>query len=184
MAVKEDHLKKFSFPLQTVTEMNRLDDEIRNNEAFKNQLIDFLSRVGGSSGQNDATKVAYKISDMLFSSEILTHYSWTGISKRKENPEKQSFTALKKVIEVFFEVLSKSDNRHTKEKNDKIIRDGILKHAKKRYERKRQQIGAKKDLVTADDEVQNKSNEGNNDIEQTEDNNQPNDKDSDSEIIN
>lgn len=44
---------------------------------------------------------------------------------------------LEGIVTVLFEVISLADNRHTKQKNANVLKEGVLKHAKKRSLRKR-----------------------------------------------
>ena len=50
--------------------------------------INQLCQIGGTSGEEDGTKVAYKIVDYVFDPVVLINYTWTGIS-RKENKRTQ-----------------------------------------------------------------------------------------------
>lgn len=151
-----DLLKDIKFPLTTCDEISSLETQIRENVEFRKQLvrescllevpttalskfllqIDFLSKIGGCTGVEDGTKVAYKVIDCVFHSEVLMNYSWTGIS-RGNSGEKQAFQLFDGILGVFFEVISSADNRHTHQKNCSIFKDGVLKHAKKRTARKR-----------------------------------------------
>ncbi|KAK9722665.1 Pan3 Pseudokinase domain [Popillia japonica] len=133
---KEDLLKKYKFPLSSTADISKLDQEIRNNIEFKGQLVTALSRIGGTSGEEEGAKIAYKIIDFLFRSDVLVNYTWTGISRGKSS-EKISFQMLEGIVTVLFEVISLADNRHTKQKNANVLKEGVLKHAKKRSLRKR-----------------------------------------------
>lgn len=72
----------------------------------------------------------------MFRSDVLVNYTWTGISRGKSS-EKISFQMLEGIVTVLFEVISLADNRHTKQKNANVLKEGVLKHAKKRSLRKR-----------------------------------------------
>lgn len=73
----------------------------------------------------------------MFTTDLLTKYTWTGVSKDKSMPEKKSFSSLDAVNDLIFEVLRKADDRWTRKDNENIFKDGILKHAKKRNQRQR-----------------------------------------------
>lgn len=90
-----------------------------------------LSEIGGTSGQENGVKLAYKLVDFLFKPEVLINYTWTGISRDKKG-KKLSLQLLGEFIEIFYRVILKADNRHTREKNNNIFKDGILKHEKKK----------------------------------------------------
>nr|CAI5865343.1 unnamed protein product [Callosobruchus analis] len=132
----EDLLQKYKFPLSSIKEISKLDKEIRTSPEFKAQLIYLMSTIGGTSGTEDGVKVAYKIIDFLFTPEVLVNYSWTGVS-RGVSGEKTSFQVLEGILTVCFDVVLLADSRHTKQKNANIFKERILKHAKKRSQRKR-----------------------------------------------
>lgn len=98
--------------------------------------VEILCEIGGRSGQEDGTKIGYKAIDFFFSPNLLTKYSWTGLSRGKDG-EKKSFRNLEGILDVFFQAISKADCRHTKQKNCNLFKEGVLKHAKKRSQRKR-----------------------------------------------
>ncbi|VEN38449.1 unnamed protein product, partial [Callosobruchus maculatus] len=133
---REDLLQKYKFPLSSIEEISKLDKNIRTCPDFKAQLITLLSTVGGTSGTEDGVKVAYKIIDFLFKPEVLVKYSWTGVS-RGDSGEKTSFQVLEGILTVCFDVVLLADSRHTKQKNANIFKERVLKHAKKRSQRKR-----------------------------------------------
>lgn len=98
--------------------------------------ISELKKIGGTSGDSDAIKIGYKVVDHVFDPEILLKYTWTGVSRIK-NEEKLAFCILEGIVSVFFEVLLAADDRHTKKKNEAFFKEYALKHAKKRSTRKR-----------------------------------------------
>ncbi|KAK5647897.1 hypothetical protein RI129_002789 [Pyrocoelia pectoralis] len=67
--------------------------------------IEFLSKIGGRTGVEDGSKVAYKVIDHVFTSEVFMYYSWTGICRGKSG-EKKTFQILDGILGVFFEVIS------------------------------------------------------------------------------
>lgn len=95
-----------------------------------------MSKIGGTSGQEDGTKIGYKIVDHVFSRKLLTHYSWTGVSRRQLS-DKKSFQNYQGLLNVFFKVIFLADNRYTIQKTQNLFKDNVLKHAKKRSFRKR-----------------------------------------------
>lgn len=72
----------------------------------------------------------------MFRPDVLINYTWTGISRGKTG-EKMTFQILEGMVNVLYEVISLADSRHTKQKNANILKEGVLKHAKKRSLRKR-----------------------------------------------
>ncbi|KAK4885404.1 hypothetical protein RN001_001675 [Aquatica leii] len=133
--LETDLLSLINFPLASSEEIEVMDKEIRNNERFKAQLISYLSKIGGTSREADGTKVAYKIVDRVFTPTVLINYTWTGISRDKMS-KKMAFQGLEGILNVFFEVVSLADSRHTIQKNNNIFKDGVLKYALKRSLRK------------------------------------------------
>lgn len=89
----------------------------------------------GSSGEEDGTKIGYKLVDTLFSPHLLVNYTWTGVSRKKE--EKKSFQQLDGIVDLFLTVISLADRRFTRQKTINLFKDGVLKHAKQRCLRKR-----------------------------------------------
>ncbi|CAG9764328.1 unnamed protein product [Ceutorhynchus assimilis] len=170
----EDLLEKYKFPLSSTADISILDEEIRNNIEFKGQLVLALSRIGGTSGNEDGAKIAYKIIDFLFRPDVLVNYTWTGISRGKSS-EKMTFQILEGIVTVLFEVISLADNRHTKQKNAYILKEGILKHAKKRSLRKRAIILPKdqinENVVESREDDDEKVGSQNKEILETDDNN-------------
>ncbi|CAH0555097.1 unnamed protein product [Brassicogethes aeneus] len=153
--IRPDLLKEYSFPLASLEEINNFETELKVNKNLKEEFFEFLKKIGGTTGEGDAAKVGYKIVDTLFSMEILTYYSWTGISKKKTNQEgKHSFSALKTLVQIIFEALLICDTRYNLQKHEKLFKEGVLKHAKKRFERKVKQQEAKNGHVTAENEGQ------------------------------
>nr|CAH7735820.1 unnamed protein product [Callosobruchus chinensis] len=134
-----DLLQKYKFPLSSIQEISKLDKEIRTCPEFKAQLITQLSTIGGTSGTEDGVKVALKIIDFLFRPEVLINYSWTGVS-RGVSGEKTSFQVLEGILTVCFDVVLLADSLHTKQKNANIFKERVLKHAKKRSQRKRARL--------------------------------------------
>lgn len=138
---KEDLLQAFNFPLNSCEEIEAVDKQIQNNLEFKSQLVTFLSKIGGTSREEDGGKVAYKVIDQFFSSSVLINYTWTGVSRGKNSTPKKPFQILEGILDVFFQVISLADSRHTKQKNCNIFKEGVLKYAIKRSLRKRSKPG-------------------------------------------
>ena len=65
----------------------------------------------------------------MFTRELLTKYSWTGISK---SMEKKAFNRLTGLLDMFYNVVFKSDNSFTYPARDSFFRDCILKHSNTR----------------------------------------------------
>ncbi|XP_066250361.1 uncharacterized protein [Euwallacea similis] len=142
-------LQTFTFPLASCEEIQALDNQIQTNPEFKLQLITFLSKIGGTSREDDGGKVVYKVVDQVFNPLVLVNYTWTGVSRGKDNlPPKKPFQSLEGILDVFFQVISLADSRHTKQKNENIFKNGILKYATKRSVRKSTKFGRKQTSLT------------------------------------
>ncbi|KAF5280574.1 hypothetical protein FQR65_LT00325 [Abscondita terminalis] len=132
-----DLLTSYNFPLRTVTEIKSLDRDIQSNPEFKIQLIDMLSKIAGTTGMEDGIKISYRVFDYLFSSMLLTKFTWTGVCRDKGLADKKiAFQKFDGIMATTFEVVLKADDRHTKKKHEEFVKDKILKFAKKRNARK------------------------------------------------
>jgi hypothetical protein len=133
---KEDLLANIQFPLGSCEELIELETKIRNNVELRTQFIKSLTKVGGCSGEEVDCKVGYKVVNHMFTSKVLTQYSWTGVS-RGSSEGKKSLQILDGIVGVLFEVIYLADNRYIRQKNIAFLKDAVLKHAKKRMCRKR-----------------------------------------------
>lgn len=89
------------------------------------------------SGQLDGLKVAYRLADAVFDPYLLQEYTWTGVSRGPlPNTTKKPFQTMFGIVDVFFEILHMADTRYTKQKTEDFFKM-ILKHSKKRAQRKR-----------------------------------------------
>ncbi|XP_066154910.1 uncharacterized protein [Euwallacea fornicatus] len=134
---KGNLLDKFKFPLSEQDEIERLEETLRLDPEFRQQMVTMAVKISGTRGDEDGHKVAYKLADALFRSSLLMQFSWTGVSRGKLL-EKKPFQNYIHILNVFFEVVTKADNRFTIQKTKNVFKDGLLKHARKRNERKRQ----------------------------------------------
>ncbi|CAH0547436.1 unnamed protein product [Brassicogethes aeneus] len=125
----------FQLPLKTCEELETLNDNLRN-PILKMQFITYISQIGGTGGNENGNKVGYKMVDLVFHPKLLTLYTWTGLSKKKE--DKKTFQIYEEVISCFYEALISCDRRFTKQKTIDFFKDNVLKHAHKRSQRKRQ----------------------------------------------
>lgn len=84
----------------------------------------------------DGFKIAYKLVDYMFTSDILVQYSWTGLSK-EPGVVKDSFQKYENIIRLFQRVVQLADSRYTAMRNELFFKEKVLKHSKKRSKRKR-----------------------------------------------
>lgn len=126
----------FNFPISDPDQVVELELKLSRNTDFKNILAKELCKFGGTGKNEQADKIIYPVFDYLFDPELLTKFSWTGISRSQEIV-KRSFCKLENIIDLVFDVLLLADSRHTKRKNESLIRDKVLKHTNQRLTRKR-----------------------------------------------
>lgn len=75
-------------------------------------------------------QASYRLASVMLTKELLTHYSWTGVS-RTSTP-KIAFNKLNNILGVFYHVVRFSDNSFTYSQREVFFRDGILKHSQSR----------------------------------------------------
>ncbi|XP_050497657.1 uncharacterized protein LOC126893379 [Diabrotica virgifera virgifera] len=77
----------------------------------------------------------YKLSSVLFTKELLTHFSWTGVSRTKNT--KLPFQKLHNILGIFYHVVKYCDGSFNYAHRETFFRDGILKHANTRLNPKK-----------------------------------------------
>lgn len=73
----------FSFPLMSSLQLDELEQNINGGESFRKNIIEHLCSLHGTSGKKVAKHVFYGIIDYMFKRELMTVYSWSGVSKGK-----------------------------------------------------------------------------------------------------
>lgn len=89
-----------------------------------------LSEIGGRMGNSsltDASKIGLKIAKILFTTEILNDYTWTGKSNTKKR-----FLQFKRIPELFFDVIKLACADYNRNINEHFFKYNLLKHAKLR----------------------------------------------------
>ena len=113
----ESFAKKFSLPLKTVKELEDFNKAIQNQELYKKYIISQYSKIGGNEGNKKADKIAPMLAGIFLANEMLTHISWTGISRTPGLERKISFQLFESVIDLFFDLLNSADSRWTRADN-------------------------------------------------------------------
>lgn len=130
---KEDLGEKYKFPLNTVADLKNFNIEIASNPQYKTYITHYLSTICGVDGLQRGDKVGVKlISEIIFTKQLLTLTSWTGISRSANCTEKVAFRTFENVLNVINSVLMKADNRWSQIETEKLFREKVLKHSNKR----------------------------------------------------
>lgn len=66
----------------------------------------------------------------MFSKNILTSFSWTGISRTAGVEKKLAFQSFDGILMMFMKIIQKADSRWSQKKNEEFFKLNILKHAK------------------------------------------------------
>jgi len=84
---------------------------------------------------------------ILFTKEVLTNFSWTGISRTVGVEKKEAFHSCNGILTFFTEIVGLADSRWNATKNDHLFKMRILKHAKQINEasKKRKTLHASKE---------------------------------------
>jgi len=91
--------------------------------------------------------VAKNLLAILFTKEVLTNFSWTGISRTVGVEKKEAFHSCNEILTFFTEIVGLADSRWNATKNNHLFKMRILKHAKQINEaskKKRKTLHAKK----------------------------------------
>ncbi|XP_055686970.1 uncharacterized protein LOC129793965 isoform X2 [Lutzomyia longipalpis] len=124
----------FERPLHTTEEVDDLEKNL-NDKIFFNACVKELVKVTGTSGNKDGKQMAYKLLHKVFTCEVLTKFSWSGVSK---TGQKKCFSKLENTIELFSTVARQADNRFSRIDAENFFKKNVLKHAQTRYERNKQ----------------------------------------------
>lgn len=74
------------------------------------------------------------VSEILFTKQLLTNTSWTGISRTSSVTQKIPFRTLSNIIKFINDIMSACDSRWIYSDTEKLLKDKILKHSKTRNE--------------------------------------------------
>uniref|UniRef100_A0A6P7FED9 Uncharacterized protein LOC114329250 n=1 Tax=Diabrotica virgifera virgifera TaxID=50390 RepID=A0A6P7FED9_DIAVI len=114
------------FPIRETKYVFKLEKDL-NNEDFKKKIFSHFGRIIGTS--TPWKTACYKLCNIIFTKEVLTCFSWTGMSRRNN---KESFKNLKNTLDIFYRAVYKADNTFSYSQRDAFFRDGILKHSNTR----------------------------------------------------
>uniref|UniRef100_A0A1B0ETT2 DUF4806 domain-containing protein n=1 Tax=Lutzomyia longipalpis TaxID=7200 RepID=A0A1B0ETT2_LUTLO len=122
-------LKK-SLPLTTITEMEEMEQNLQNDQAFEQLIQDFLPIVG-SSGKNigKGREWSYLLIDQIFARELLTNFTWTGSCRGSGT--KKSLRDYNKILNLFLQLVNKADSSFNMKDLEEFMKC-VLKNATKR----------------------------------------------------
>ncbi|RLU15454.1 hypothetical protein DMN91_012448 [Ooceraea biroi] len=121
---------KFIFPLNIISDVQAFNSEIEKNADYKNYLLDTFKTIGGIEGNEEGKIVARSLLVILFTKEVLTKFSWTGISRTTGVKKKEAFHSCCGILNFFTEIIILADSRWNATKTDHLFKMNILKHAK------------------------------------------------------
>lgn len=90
-----------------------------------------ISSIFPCDGKAHGKKIAYVVVDKMFKRDVLTKFSWTGLSKTKT---KSSFVALRKVNKLIYLIVQKNDNRYCESNHEDFMKNCVLKYSESRKE--------------------------------------------------
>lgn len=98
--------------------------------------MNHFGKICGTDGTAKASdKLAMKLaSELLLTKKLLTAASWTGISRTAEVEQKYPFRTLRGLLGAVEEIMRNADSRWNSADTDRLFREKLLKHAKKRNE--------------------------------------------------
>lgn len=92
--------------------------------------LNTFKTIGGTKGDEEGKTVARNLLAILFTKEVLTKFSWTGISRTTGVEKKEAFHSCCGILNFFTEIVLLADSRWNITKNDNLFKMRILKHAK------------------------------------------------------
>lgn len=114
------------FPIGQVCDVIKFEKDL-NNMDYKKKVFGHLRR---STGCGMPWKTAcYKLCATIFTKNVLTQFSWTGMSR---SHEKQAFSKLTNILDLFYKLINGTDNSFSYPQRDIFFRDGVLKHSNTR----------------------------------------------------
>ncbi|XP_048007070.1 uncharacterized protein LOC125242335 [Leguminivora glycinivorella] len=127
----DDILEKYHLPLNDITRLKDMDNDLGEEKYFL-RMVQHFNSIVGINGQGRGEILGKKMAEQIMTRDLMTKMSWTGVSRTAEFQKKFAFRTLENVVNLFFKVLSKADSRWSYEKNEKLFSGALLKHAKKR----------------------------------------------------
>lgn len=114
------------FPIDMIPALEKLEKDLED-KSYKRKVFTHLTRSIGSAMPYKTA--CYKLAGVMFTKQLLTKYSWTGMSR---SLEKKAFNRLTGILDIFYNVVFKSDNSFTYPARDSFFRDCVLKHSNTR----------------------------------------------------
>ncbi|CAG9764340.1 unnamed protein product [Ceutorhynchus assimilis] len=138
------------FPIGNVGDLEKLEKDLENKE-FEMKVFGHLSKIVGTG--MPWKSACYKVCGTLITKDLLTKYSWTGLSR---TTQKQAFNKLTNLLDVFYRTVSIADSSFTYAQRDSFFRDAVLKHSHTRLYGPKKKT---KDAKSSENYDQDKSNE-------------------------
>ncbi|XP_055700417.1 uncharacterized protein LOC129800067 [Phlebotomus papatasi] len=120
------------FPIASIEVFDDFETKL-SDESYREQFIYQMSSIGGTSGNRDGIKIAYRLVDEIFTRELLKYYSWTGT---KTKYEKKQFSAYNRFLQAFYDIVKLADDKYSTTENEKFFKEKILKHSLARSKQK------------------------------------------------
>lgn len=78
------------------------------------------SHICGTSGKLNGMNCGFHLIDYLFERQLLTNFSWSGVSRRKEG--KSTFKIYKNIMKLFYCIIQKADADFSIRENEIFLR--------------------------------------------------------------
>lgn len=89
----------------------------------------YYGQIVGCDGKQEWKRVAYILADKIFSRNVLTNYTWTGMSKMKN---KFPFCQFNRLRAFLFTIVNRASDLSCEEEFELFIKNCILKHSETR----------------------------------------------------
>lgn len=120
----------FQFPINTVAELKSLENLLALHTEFRAYFLKrFTSNTMPQRNGLTEYKAAYFVAEQLFTSELLSKFSWQHARQIRKLP----FNIYKNVVKAFFDIVSSQDVYYTEIMNANFFKKRLLKNSKKRY---------------------------------------------------
>lgn len=120
----------FTFPINTVGEINQLEQTLRKNKIFRKDFIETFANISYVKNKRLKFDFGFAVIDKMFNREIITKYSWQGTESRSTKLPFQGFT---EIVKVIFEILYSKNRKYTKGAVLYFIKTIILQKGLRRY---------------------------------------------------
>lgn len=122
LSVDSEFESKFSFPLNTIEQLQNFNDTIKENENYRQFLIDTFGKLLGNDGKKNGDIVASILADNLFARKMLMHTSWTGVSRTPGLEKKISFQSYVGMVSLFHDIVQNADSEWATCENNAFLK--------------------------------------------------------------